>query len=239
MKQRIFTKAYISKLSGELDDATANIIHSGIFVPEDYCDGVATTLETHIDAPEGLGTMIMDMSLADASIAIYKSFQSLTPAEASRNYLWTYLALTDLYGFMRVQCKTAKTVGAVRDNWFTNDMIRHGLAKLWWMVYLTQDASKNDDVERFALTRYFLADNHADLRLVLSQSALFRCTEFTKGILSYLKDNDSIFADNFQSVGRYIVSYFNKKGGTVQLATLTWVDFYNEIEALKPVLLSL
>ena len=77
MKQRIFTKAYISKLSGELDDATANIIHSGMFVPEDYCDGVATTLETHIDAPEGLGAEIMNMSLADASIAIYKSFQSL------------------------------------------------------------------------------------------------------------------------------------------------------------------
>lgn len=239
MKQKVFTKAYISKLSGELDDATANLIRSGNFIYDDDCDGVATTLETHIDAPENLGTEIMDMSLADAAIAIYKSFETLTPAEASKNYLWTYLALTDLYRFMMVQCKTATTVGAVKDNWFTNDMMRHGLAKLWWMVYLTQDISKTDDVERYSLTRYFLADNHADLRLVLSQSALFRCTEFTKGILSYLKDNDSLFKDNFQPVGRYIVSYFNKKGGTVQLATLTWLDFYNETAALKPVLLSL
>ena len=232
-KQLVFKEAYIAKLLKDLvEDGGTDRYFADSFTIEETLNGEPTTLETSLDKPEGLLEEMMAGSLCDAAISLYKAYETLTPLEASRKYLWVYLEHTDLFPYMKKITKTATKVSSIKDNWFGSS-IRGALSSLWWMVYLTAQRDKTKEEERFKYTRFFMEDGRSDLRLVLSQSTLFRCPIFVFAVLDFFMSHTF---SNMEAAWRYIMKYFNRKGGMTQIASLNKIDITSELDSLKPML---
>lgn len=103
------------------------------------------------------------------AIAIFEALSGLNPVDASDPRLWDYLAFTMCRTYLerRWPIKGEKNwKGRVKDRWFflhpsRGVLIRHGIARLWWIASLTYDqdcshrlSSQNGD--RYAYTRWAL-----------------------------------------------------------------------------------
>lgn len=237
-KQKVFTDAYIDFLYKKAAEGEiANYFAESFPIDEEMEDGTPTIIESHLEHDDELLEKLMNASSQEAPIILYKAFEKLTPAEAAQKNLWIYLEHVDLFPLVQKITQRATTQGAILDNWFGTAGYKHALASLWWQVYLTVDTEASDEEGRFKLTKYFLSKNHSDLILLMSQSTLFKCRAFSKGVLTFLMENDSQL--KLIPVGRFIIPYYNKKGGQVQLASWDWTDFYNELNSMRSYLLQL
>lgn len=148
---------------------------------------------------------------AENSKRLYESLISLTPAQATDSRIWTYLTHTVYYEYMteRWMTKEENALGTVNRFFASNnrELIRNGIARLWWYGYLTFDAKRKDPYE---LTKFLLSNQN------IAQSLLERNIgnnkEWLKIVLScilkYKDDYPAIVkSDNIKKIGKYI-NYF-------------------------------
>lgn len=231
-KQKVFTDTYISKLRSDIEKNLEYYFADSFPIDEVDDEGRANVFSSRFEYDDQLLKRMLESSnTAEAAIELYKAFSNLTPAEAAQKNLWSYLSHVDLFPYMKKITRQAKTAGAIEDNYF-GAPTKQSLSSLWWIVYLTIDETTDDD--KYKYTRFLLENGHSDLVLLLSQSTLFRCRSFSKGVLQFLMDND--YSSNLIAVGRFIMPYYNKKGGRVQLASWNWKDFYDDLSLNKEML---
>ncbi len=230
-KQKVFTDTYIIKLRNDIEKNYESYFFDTFPIEEVDEEGRANIINSRFDYNDNLLDKLMNSNTAEAAIELYKAFPNLTPAEAAQKNLWSYLSHVDLFPYMKKITWQAKTVGAIEDNYF-GAPTKQALSSLWWIVYLTVDETDKED--QYKYTRFLLDNGHSDLVLLMSQSTLFRCRSFSKGVLQFLMDND--YSSNLIAVGRYIIPYYNKKGGRVQLASWNWKDFYDDLMTKKDML---
>ncbi|MFA5011118.1 MAG: DUF6339 family protein [Ignavibacteria bacterium] len=151
---------------------------------------------------------------------IYESYKSLTPLQASDIRLWTYLSHIDYFEYMSKRWPSIKEHSAVNpskyilDHWFIpspsqSNFLRHGIAGLWWVSYLTYDENRTDHYE---LTKVIYRQLDFATR-TLGTYSLARHKEAVFGILEFILDNSLLFANNFEAKSRYITKLINQLGG--------------------------
>ena len=228
--QRILKKSYLDKIFEDVSNGIGmeRFLEDVFPVDESY---FLVTPQVH--QPEGLLEQLVPTTEGDyaSAIAIYNAYSKLKPLQAVNAQFWDSLALTDLFPYMQKRwgLKESKDLKQSILNHFrtsSRGIIRHGLAGLWWLVYLSVDEDRDN---KFELTE-MLFRNYTLRFIRFGSSRLIQHKEATIGILQYLKDNETNIP-SMEKVANALSSYFNKLGAVKQLAFLDRHFFYSEMEA--------
>jgi hypothetical protein len=174
------------------------------------------------------------------SIRIFEAYKNLTPLEASDTRLWTYLAHVDFYPYMITRWPSVKNKTALNsskyilDHWFIastsqSNLLRHGIASLWWIAYLTYDEAREDYYE---LTRLIYKTLDVPTR-TLGTYKLARHREAVIGILEFIQQNPVLFANRYQDKLRFITKYLNLIGGTKPISYFKRDFFKNSLQGVR------
>ncbi len=176
----------------------------------------------------------------ETAIAIYEAFQNISPVYAQQEELWTYLTHVDLFDYVKERWEIPsdatdeEKINHIEHHWFRDkfQFTRTTFAGFWWNVYLTISPDLED---KYELTRYlfknteFRTSSFGELPLIRYQGAM-------KGILEFVRDNESMFGSGFNAKARYIRHLFNILGGYKNIASLPSEFFYNILENKKNII---
>lgn len=246
--QRIFTPEYANQLMKDIDPDNYRVDHIN------YNENEVRRLKG-VAKPEGLlDRMLAAANDYEAAILLYEAYEDISPLIASNRSFWLYLTHVDLAPYVqkiwpyletyeagnekKKQKKGEKRtdeskINYIHDHWLIspNGLMRTSLMNLWWSVYLTIDKSLGDD-HKYDLTKIFFMNDGMRTRR-LGTGHLGRNREALKGILSFMKDNPTIFDSGLENRMIWITRHFNLIGGTKPLANLNSNFFYRELNAFK------
>lgn len=227
--QRILTQSYIDHI---FDDVEKGEELDRFLLDEFPYDEKYYLDLPHITKPEGLIKEMDTTTDGDckSAIALYEAYKCLTPLEATTSQLWESLALTDLFPYMRDRwdLKKGSDIKKTILNHFTvkaHGLMRHGLAGLWWLVYLSIDEERQN---KYELTE-MLFKNYTLRYIRFGVGKVIQHKEAAIGILQFLKDHEGDIP-SMENVANGLTSYFNKLGAVKQLTYLDRDFFYHEME---------
>ena len=226
--QKILTKKYIEEIFEDVEKG----IGLERFLQASFPYKEENLLVTpQVQEPVGLLERMKPTTDGDfaSAVALYDAYKGLRPLQAINAQFWESLSLTDLFPYMqkRWNLSEAKDLRKNILNHFTfksHGMMRHGLAGLWWLVYLSIDENRDN---KYELTEY-LFKNYT-LRIVrFGVGKVIQHKEAAIGILQYIKDHEANIP-SLENVANGLTSYFNKLGAVKQLTALDRDFFYNEM----------
>ena len=173
---------------------------------EHYADG-ASSIHINIEALSELdlsrgykepGVNMVDVKnsiiLFSKVLSIDKdSHKFLTPLEASDKRLWTYLAHSHLYEYVKHRWKDGEIarrffIPGTKSQLNPVNLVRHGVARLWWMAFVTYDPLNKNDPFHLLPVLNFSTDGYQS---ILERSfALDR--KLLKAYLLTLKENEEL-----------------------------------------------
>ena len=229
--QTILKKSYIDSIFDEVEKG----VDLGRFLEDSFPIDESFLLVTpQVNHPDNLLEQLVATTDGDlqSAIAIYNAYPRLTRLQAINVQFWESLSLTDLFPYMRDrwhlrETKEEKELQRAIINHFTmeNGLLRHGLAGLWWLVYLTIDEERDN---RFELTE-MLFKNYTLRYIRLGVGKVIQHKEAAIGILQFIKDHEK-YITSMENVANSLTSYFNKLGAVKQLTFLDRDFFYHEME---------
>lgn len=165
-----------------------------------------------------------EVSKTDAENAkrIHKSLKALTPAQAVDSRIWTYLTHVVYPEYMAARWLNQKdeVPKGTLERYFANnnrEIIRNGIARLWWYGYLTYDIKRDDPYELtdFLLSNQNIAQALLERNLGNNKQWLINMLDV---ILKYKDDYPKILiSDNIKALAKYI----NFTGGVIVLDCLS------------------
>lgn len=151
-----------------------------------------------------------DASKTDVENAkrLHKSLKNLTLAQAMDARIWTFLTHEVYHEYMRarwIESSNNITKGTL-ERYFANtnrEIIRNGIARLWWYGYLTYDENRKDPYE---LTEVLLSKQ--DIAQGLLERNLGNNKKWLINVLEIIKEYQEIYPDltnkkNMQSLSKY------------------------------------
>ncbi len=221
--QSLFERPYVENLRRSVEDGTTvEFYKSDVF----EFDRDKVLLNPEIRKPEFKLLMPDGEHTFDKenSRLIHAAYSHLTPLQASDIRLWTYLAHADLYPYMCKRWPAVRNGSAtnggkyILDHWFIStpsqpNLLRHGLAGLWWAAYLSHDANRADPYE---LTDILYRQLDLATR-TLGTYKLARYRPAVHGILEFMLENDALFKDRFEAKQRFVTKHLNQVGGVKPL----------------------
>ena len=144
---------------------------------------------------------------------LHEAYHNITPLQASDIRFWTYLAHADQYPYMAKRWPAVKDGTAknnrnyILDHWFIptssqGNLLRHGLAGLWWAARLSYDNGREDPYE---LTDILYRQHDLATR-TLGVYKLSRYRPAVHGILEFMLENEALFQDRFESNSALLLS---------------------------------
>lgn len=179
-----------------------------------------------------------DTGLAEASnaIALHKALAGLTESQAADERLWVWLAHEPYWGYMRARwpiepARSKDPATYLLEHYFlagnVRNLVRHGLARLWWFAHTTYDNRRTDPYD---LTRVML--EYSDNRQSVMERAFSRNRAFVQTVLDrarYWRGNGrDILASRDQFRG--LCKELNLYGGTLLLDCLERKDVLELID---------
>jgi len=137
--------------------------------PEEFlasADAILATSKNHLVLPVSLGvpevlTVVGQIAVdVDNAPRVHEYLGEMDRANAADARLWTYLAFGTYREYMekRWPLNTDNWKGRVKDRWLLRSgsvtrgrLVRHGIARLWWVSHLTRTPGDKDDA--YAYTR--------------------------------------------------------------------------------------
>lgn len=227
--QKILKKSYIDKIFEDVSNGVGveRFLEDTYPIDENYL-----LVTPQVNQPVDLLYQLDPTTDGDfkSAVAIFQAYKSLKPLQAINAQFWESLTLTDLFPYMqkRWNLKDSKNIQKSILNHFKipkKGIIRHGLAGLWWLVYLTYDEDRDNQYE---LTEMIF--KNYTLRFVrFGAGKIIQHKEAALGILQYLKDHEKELP-GLENVANGLTSYFNKLGAVKQLSFLDRHFFYQEME---------
>lgn len=238
--QEIFRASYVETLRRNAAEGTTVDFYKSdsfeydreqvLFSPE-----IRVQREFKLQLPEG--SRFFD---AENAVSLYSAYRDLTPLQASDTRLWTYLAHVDLYPYMCARWDAVKT-GRAKDaskyiiaHWFVgtpsqSNLLRHGLAGLWWAAFLSHDPERED---QFELTKILFTQLDFATR-TLGTYKLARYKPAVLGILEFIAENEDLFSEHFESKQRFVTRYLNQVGGVKPMPYFAKDFFKSELELVR------
>ncbi len=237
--QKTFKESYMKTLR----DAVKSEAAIPLYTAESFeIDNSQIKRLANVYHPDGLADKLNEIWEDDlkSAIAIYEGYKDISLILASNEAFWAYLTHVDLYTYTQNRWPKVKdsdcSAEYILDHWFVGDngLLRNAVASMWWSVYNTIDATRDNPYE---LTEILF--KNFTLRVVtLGSYLLIRHKEAMIGILSFLKDNPEVTENAFEHRGRFIAKYFNRLGAVKQLTYLKRDFFYSICNKMKDKILS-
>ena len=230
MLQYIFQKDYVSELKKAVKEGNISAYKKDTF---DYNKDAA--FPGNVNRDDALLTNMLQYTKPSddymAGKVLYEAFPNLNREQGSYEPFWAYLSHVDLYPYMiqRFCNGDMPKLADINNHWWHSNLMRHGLANLWWSVKQTIMEEETDPGKRYHYTEYLF--RRLDFRQRrLGSSTLFRHKEAVIGILKYLEEN---VTDYFEGRSNFIIMYFNKQATLKQLAACDRNYFYDELCRIK------
>ena len=157
---------------------------------------------------------------------IFETYKNLTPTQATDVRMWTYLAHTYLWDYMKkrfpIEKQPLKKRGEyILEHWFIDgvsprNLVRHGVSLLWWGAYLTYDSGRKDPYE---LTRELFS--MLDYTRTLIPGTQGRNKNFSHALLEFVCENGNLFAQYKEGRVRFLMTRANYLGGYKVLPDLS------------------
>lgn len=167
------------------------------------------------------------------AVKIYDAYKSFSPTEATSGRIWAYLAHVTHWSYMKKRWPIEKQPddkkgSYIIEHWFlsgtgASSLARHGLAMLWWGVYVTHDPERSDP---FELTREFFSMQ--DYTRTILTGTQGRSRIFTHALLEFVIENPKLFESRKEAKVRFLMRTLNYAGGYKVLPSLS----KNEIKKL-------
>lgn len=175
------------------------------------------------------------------AIAIYEAFENISPVFAQQDDLWVYLTHVDLFEYVKKRwaiptgVTDEEKINHIEHHWFRDkfQFLRTTFAGFWWNVRLTISPELGSN--KYELTKYlfmnteFRTSSFGELPLIRHRNAM-------KGILEFVRDNESMFSTGFNAKARYIRHLFDILGGYKNIASLPSEYFYKTLESKKEII---
>lgn len=196
--------------------------------------------------PEGLKHKMIPNDNCASGIALFEAFPTISALQAADNRLWIYLAVADLFSYVKnkwaPKCpdindadRKEKMISNIRIHWFglqkdsyTFSPMRHALANLWWSVYISVDRKAKALDEKYKYTR--LLFKNETFRTRTATGFLGRNREALYGILDFMEQTPELFSEKKEIAYKEITKFLNCLGGGIQLSFMKR-DFF--LEQLK------
>ena len=203
--------------------------------------------------PEGLKYKMKPNDNCASGIALFEAFPTISALQAADNRLWIYLAIADLFSYVRAKWainmpdandpeRIDKMKSNIRIHWFglqkdssTFAPMRRSLANLWWSVYISVDRKATTLEEKYKYTR--LLFQNETFRTRTATGFLGRNREALYGILDFMEMCPEIFSKNKESAFNEITKYLNCIGGGIQLSFMKRNFFLEQLLKNKELLL--
>ena len=244
MKQKLFKELYYQSLKLQFNNLSESQVLKEYTKPK-FAIPDGSLIETDIVVNEHLaldppnGRESNDLKNA---ISVFETFSNLTPAEATDAKLWVTLAHNECWEYMRkrwpVEETTAKNkVNYIAQRYFikgvnTNNLLRHGISRLWWTVYLTKDETLENPYE---LTEEVFS--MLDYTTHLLPGTQGRNRELSRAVLSFVLKNEDIFASFKESRVRFLMRRLNHIAGYKVVSALNQNEIMKIIQSFKSDLL--
>lgn len=208
---------------------------------ESFASSLETLISPTIEAPLHLKERINPQSDIETAIALYESYPTLNPLEASSVGFWTYLTHVDLWDYMQRRFSLSSEEESdtrrkkIKEKWFLGDpsqsnLIHHPIAGLWWGVKLSVVPERGDG--RYDLTRILYRNLDLPTR-TLGTYQLGRLPNAIRGILGYVYDHEDDFKNEYEAKMRHIMKHFNSIGGVLALGCLEQSFYVDELDRTK------
>ncbi len=184
-----------------LAQADAVVTRSGNVLELPFDTGAAEALDPGSEGAQG-----RDVNNAPA---VYEFLGAMDPANASDERLWTYLAFATYREYMEQRWplvgESGNWRGRAETRWMMprvsrGKLVRHGIARLWWVASLTYDPRKEHPLARgtgdpFAYTRSVLANEDRVLALFDREAGAVQ--PLVRVVLEHLAEDASRRADSY------------------------------------------
>jgi hypothetical protein len=223
-QQKILRKRFIDWLISDVKSGNSTQLFRN---NEFQIDDKNTLIMPHIKRPIDL---LDKMSPSrdhdfDSAIALFEAYEKLTPIEAADFRFWNYLAIADLYPYLKerwpnVYERVSGTNEAayILDHFLmqdkSSDLMRAHLSGLWWSVYLSIDESNEED--KYHLTRVLFWNQTLRTR-TMGNYLLARKKEIALGLLDYISARGKDNFGNFEKQHQELTEYINQYGGAKPL----------------------
>lgn len=230
--QKIFRKKFMHDLINGVHKNT----HIKLFENREFQINEEDTLNMpHIQKPLGLVHKMNRDDDFQSAIVLYEAYNKLTPLEASDGRLWNYLSIKDLYPYLinRWPSVYQRLEGVDKKSYLLEHylleknsyLLRHGLAGLWWSVYISRDETNSSD--KYNLTKVLFWNQTFRTR-TLGTYLFARKKDLLLGFLDYCLEKGKENFGNFEKEHQKLTEYINNIGGSKSLAVFT----RNEIKQL-------
>ncbi|MDA8190069.1 MAG: DUF6339 family protein [Gammaproteobacteria bacterium] len=195
------------------------------------CESLVTVAELPPLDPEDTGK-----AEANNAIAFHKALAALTESQAADERLWVWLAHELYWDYMRLRwpiesARSKDPAAYIFEHYFLSgnvrNLVRHGLARLWWFAHTTHDSHRADPYE---LTRVML--EYSDNRQSVMERAFSRNRQFVQTILERARYWRAHGRDILASREKFrgLCKEMNLYGGTLMLDCLLREDIFKLVD---------
>lgn len=173
---------------------------------------------------------------------VFEYVGAIDPSNASDPRLWTFMAFSTYRAYMEERWPLvgqSNWKNRVQDRWLLRGttrgrLVRHGIARLWWVTHLTYDAKCEHPLSRVANDRF--AYTRAVFRNEDRINALFdreagAISPVMRSVLEHVGKNDAYKRDNHM---RRVMKELTLIMGFRDLGVLSPTDLDEVIEEVRP-----
>lgn len=248
--QKLFRTKYVDQL---IDQVNLGVNLEQFYGPRFNYDESQVLSVPKIFQPEGLKYKMKPEDNCTSGIALFEAFPTISALQAADNRLWIYLALVDLFSYVRDKWASSlpdnntpdrieKMKSNVRIHWFglqkdssTFAPMRHSLANLWWSVYISVDRKAKTLDDKYKYTR--LLFKNETFRTRTAVGFLGRNKEALYGILDFVEQFPEMFIGKNEITFNEITKFLNCLGGGIQLSFMKRDFFLKQLIDNKNLLL--
>lgn len=162
---------------------------------------------------------------------IYDGLRNLSDSNAADERIWDALALKNFYPYVKYRWGKNGSIdeAAIRNKYLfgygkRRSLLRHAIARLWWIGRLTYDEKRKD---KYELTRFLCS--HPDFLMHVLERSFSSNPRIVREFLQALMDADEKgYKINTDTVGE-LAKYLNILGGTYVLDVLPENEIYKKI----------
>lgn len=171
------------------------------------------------------------------AIELYEKTLNMDRTTASDGRFWAYMSHKAAWNYMKSRypltaISNEKKAAYILRHWFLNGggtraIFDHGIAKLWWSVFITVD---KDRADKYELTKEWFS--HEDYTRVMGGFQA-RNSVFLHSFLEYVIKNKSLFNERKEAKIRYLMRMLNRVGGHSNLPVLSKEEMHMHMDAFK------
>ncbi len=158
---------------------------------------------------------------------IFEALDGLTPLEANDKRLWVKLTHDNCHKYVVnrwMNGRTERKVTNIIERFFykgsgQQSRIRNGVARLWWIAYLTVQSDEQNEDEKWKYTK--LICESQDFITSILERTMGTYPNVRLGVLEYYFENSDVFENSKSRKIQQLLRDLNNYGGVTLLSLMT------------------